>query len=82
MIHKIVEDALKQIDQYDVQRRSERYDMIYCVGRIESATGYRTAMQVLNQHLDKHYTLKGDTPSLFSQNYYPHENGIDMLKEV
>ena len=80
MIHEIVKQTLKQIEQYNVEREVEKFEMVYCMGRIEASLGYREAMVTLNSHLDKHYTLKGLKPPMEIL-YYPHENGGDMLRQ-
>ena len=56
-IHRIVDDALRQMEQYEIPRTKEKYEMVYCLGRIEANKGYREAMLVLNEHLDKHYVV-------------------------
>lgn len=62
-IHKLVEEALLTIGQYEVPTK-DKYEMIYCCGRIEASLGYDQAAITLNQHLNQHYTLK-DEPKVF-----------------
>ena len=57
MIHQIVDDALKRMESYHIPREKDKYEMIYCTGRIESNEGKDEAMTILNNHLDKHYKL-------------------------
>jgi len=59
-----VKEALDEIDRYEVPRRVERYEMMYCTGRIESATTRDNAMEILRNHLQKHYSLYNNPPTM------------------
>ena len=62
MVHKIVKDALNCMSQYKIEREVEKYEMVYCTGRIEANIGKNEAMTILNEHLDKHYEILVKTP--------------------
>lgn len=64
MIHQIVEDALKCMESYHIPREKDKYEMIYCTGRIEANKGKNEAMTILNSHLDKHYDLINLKPQM------------------
>lgn len=58
MIHKIVEESVKEMDKFYIPRIEEKYEMMYCLGRIEAREGYVVAHEVLQEHLQHHYKPK------------------------
>lgn len=64
MVYKTIEEALKCVDAYKVDRRVERYHMICATERIATEQGKAEGMTRLNVHLDKHYELRTTTPAM------------------
>lgn len=64
MIHEIVKEALACMESYHIPRETDKFEMMYCTGRIEASSNKAEAMTALNQHLDKHYALANKTPAM------------------
>jgi len=52
------------MEAYHIPREKDKYEMMYCTGRIEANANKNEAMTALNQHLDKHYKLADKTPTM------------------
>ena len=63
MIHKIVDEAYKDIQKYEVPLK-DVLEMMYCYGRIDASQGHQMAYETLHDHLANHYTPKGEPKTI------------------